>query len=78
METALDQISLGENKEENKENKEEDRKEETKTELNVTPDKPMAQIVRIKAIEPVAKTENLLLASVLGWKCIINKNQNVL
>lgn len=40
----------------------------------IDPDRPMAVIVKILQIEPIDGADNIELASVLGWKCVVQKN----
>lgn len=41
---------------------------------SVKPDSPLAQIVKILAIEPIPEADNIVLATVLGWNVVIQKN----
>lgn len=38
------------------------------------PDRPMATIVKITQIEPIPEADKIELVSILGWKCVVQKN----
>lgn len=41
----------------------------------VPPDRCMAQIVKIVSLETIRKAEKVELATVLGWQCVVRKNE---
>jgi len=49
-----------------------EKEKEAATDITVQPDRKMAFVAKIESLDPIENADELMLATVLGWKVVVN------